>query len=284
MDKDLDKRIVELRGKQFSVHAIKNLVGIEDINYIQSVLDKDKLETIEMFKKIDRKSPDYSVKLINAVRLLRSDYNMNYREIAKALKESEYVIFDIIRRQPVSRNSNGGYARAKFTREEKRMRNKDIIRLNKEGKTLLEIGRIYFTSKQNISAIMKELEYQPISQTEALGIGAETPDVDVRILELESKIEELKEVLTSTRKRASIEKYHMNSQILDLRIGYVTALMENICFGKQDDETLKQYKALRHTLRRTYNALISTNAGDTIEVQKLNGIMPKLEATDKEIR
>lgn len=284
MDKDLEKRIVELRGKQFSVHAIKNLVGVDDINKIQEVLDRDKIKVIEQFKTIDRKAPNYSDKLINAVRLLRSEYNMNYREIGKALKESEYVIFDIIRRQPVSRNSNGGYARAKFTREEKRMRNKDIIKLNREGKTLLEIGRIYFTSKQNISAIMKELEYQPISQNEALGIGAEAPDTDVRILELEAKVEELKEILTTTRKQASITKYHMNSQILDLRIGYVTALMENICFGKQDDETLKQYKALRHTLRRTYNALISTNAGETIEAQKLNDIIPRLELTDKEIR
>lgn len=283
LSKDLEKRIIELRGKQFSMPEIMRMVGLDNPTQVAEVLDRDKIACINAFKQVDKNSVNYREVLINAVRLLRTEYKMNYRQISEALGESEYIIFDIIRRNPVSLGCSG-YIKGVFTREEKRMRNEDMIRLNKEGKTLIEIGKIYFTSKQNVSAILKDIEYKPLSEKEALTVGIETPVESVKVQELEAQITELKNELVNARRQLAVAKYQMNGTILDLRIGYTGALMENINAGEPSDETVQQYKQLRHTLRRVYNALINGGAEETAEVEKLTKIMPKLLKTDKLVK
>ena len=272
----METRIVELRGKHFSFLEILNIVGTTNAEGVAEVLNRDMYAAIESFRNVPKNSPKYREVFVNAVRLLRTEYNMNYKQIAEAVGESEYVVFDIIRRNPVSLGVNG-YVKSSFTREEKRMRNRDMIRLNKSGKTLSEIGRIYFCSKQIISRIFKDIEYEPISEQAALSVGQEQPSKSADELIAESKINDVK-------RSASIAKYQLHQQILDLRLGYIQALMQNIAYGDPSEDTVKQYKTLRSTLKRTYNALVQAGGEETKEVEKLTDIMPKLAETDKLVK
>ena len=283
LSKDMETRIVELRGKHFSFLEILNIVGTTNAEGVAEVLNRDMYAAIESFRNVPKNSPKYREVFVNAVRLLRTEYNMNYKQIAEALGESEYVVFDIIRRNPVSLGVNG-YVKSSFTREEKRMRNRDMIRLNKSGKTLSEIGRIYFCSKQIISRIFKDIEYEPISEQAALSVGQEQPSKSADELIAESKINDLKKEITDVKRSASIAKYQLHQQILDLRLGYIQALMQNIAYGEPSEDTVKQYKTLRSTLKRTYNALVQAGGEETKEVEKLTDIMPKLAETDKLVK
>lgn len=271
LTKDLEKRIVAMRGKQYSPEEIMRITNAPDLATVREVLDRDMTAVVTAFKEVPKSSPKYRDILINAVRLLRTEYNMNYRQIAEALGESEYVIFDVIRRNDVSRGTNG-FIRASFTREEKRMRNEDMLRLNqKEGKTLSEIGKIYFVSKQIISRIFKTLEYKPISETEALAVGREDTNINTNVLNLTEEVEQLKKSLSDTKREASIARYHMNGQILDLRIALVTALSKNLeLIENPSDDIVNQYNMLLRTLKRTQAALLKTGGEETIELKKIS--------------
>ena len=273
--------MLELRSKQYSLPEIMKLTNAKNVQQVQDILDRDKEKCINAYKSTDKSSSTYQEVLLHSVKLLRTEYHLNYKEIAQDLNESQYLIFDIIRRNPVSSGKNNNYIKGYFTREEKRMRNEDMIRLNREGKTFAEIGRIFYTSKQNISQIFQEMGVKPLSEKEALSIGIEVSGAE---LSLQDKNIELKNKLVNIQKQSAMAKYHMNGLVQNLRIRYVTVLAKLINSGVADDNDIKEYKLVHQALMRTHNAMVKTNSIDTPLFKQLEGVIPLLTRTNVKVK
>lgn len=282
--KDLESRVLELRGRQFSLPEIVRLTKAESTKQVQEILDKERNQSVQAYKNMDKTSETYQQVLIHVVRLLRSEYHLNYKEIAEELNENEYLIFDVIRRNPVSSGKTKGFVRGYFTREEKRMRNEDMLRLNREGKTLAEIGRIFFTSKQNVSQIFQDMGVKPLSDKEALAVGVEPPAYSIKEMELESKVKELQTKLLNTQKQYAMSKYHLNGIIQDLRIKNIKVLAQLIDSGQANEDIIKEYKLVHHTIMRTYNALVKTNGTDTAAFKKIDEVIPLLARINVKVK
>lgn len=282
--KDLESQVLELRGRQYSLPEIVKMTKAESIRQVEEILEREKVQSIEAYKNTDKGSDVYQEVLVHVVKLLRNEYHLNYREIANELGESEYLIFDIIRRNAVSSGKNNNYVKGYFTREEKRMRNEDMIRLNREGKTFSEIGRIFYTSKQNVSQIFKEIGVKPLSEKEALTVGIKLPELSGADLNLKDKNKELQTKLGTTQKQFAMTKYHMNGIIQDLRVKYVTALAKLISNGVADEETIKEYKLTHQAIMRTYNNLVKTDSTDTALFRQLEKVIPLLTRTNVKVR
>ena len=277
--KDLESRVLSLRGKHYSPSEIVKLTGADSPQQVQDILDKSKEEIISAYKATSKLSDTYSEVLTHTLRILRNGYHMNYRELAQALDEDEYVIFDYIRRNPVSSGKHSNYVKGYFTREEKRMRNEDMVRLNREGKTFAEIGKIFYVSKQNISQIFKEIKVKPLSEKEALSVG-----IDVEVTEEELALKDKNKVLSNKvctlQKHLAMTKYYMNGLIQDLRVKYILSLSKSIINGNADEEDIKEYKLLHQTVMRTYNTMVKSNVIDTALFKQIDSIIPKLARTN----
>lgn len=283
--KDLERRVLSLRARQYSLPEVMKLANADSIKQVQEILDKDKNESIAAYKNADKSSDTYSEVLIHVVRLLRNEYRMNYRDIAKALEENEYLIFDVIRRNKVTLGKNNNYIRGYFTREEKRMRNEDMLRLNREGKTFAEIGRIFYTSKQNVSQIFQDMGEKPLSEKQAISVGLDVPKGDsVEIMKLQSTVKDLKEKLNAVQKQHAMTKYHMNGIIQDLRISYIKSLARELELNSENAEASEEYKKIHHTIMRTYNSLVKTNGTETAMFKKIEDIIPMLARTNVKLK
>lgn len=279
MKTDLENRVLALRGKHYSPSEIVKLTGAESTQQVQDILERDKAEIISTFKATSKISDTYPEVLTQTLRTLRNGYHMNYREIAAAIDENEYIVFDYIRRNPISSGKHSNYVKGYFTREEKRMRNEDMVRLNREGKTFAEIGKIFYVSKQNISQIFKELNVKPLSEREAQTVGIDV-EVSAEDLVLKDKNKVLANKVETLQKNLAMTKYHMNGIIHDLRVKYISSLAKVIANGNADEEDIKEYKLLHQTIMRTYNTLVKSNVTETALFKQIEAIIPKLVKTN----
>lgn len=284
MKTDLESRVLELRGTQYSPAEVMKLTGASSVQQVNDILEQDKEKVLRLFKDTPATSETYNEVLLHTVKYLRNNYHMNYREIAEAMGLSQYLVFDLIRRSPVSSGKHNNYVKGYFTREEKRMRNEDMIRMNKEGKTFAEIGRTFYVSKQNISQIFKEMKVKPISEKEALSVGVGYLEVSPEDIELKDKNKELKDKIINLQKQLAMTRYYMNGQIHELRIKYITAIAKQIEKGIADSADIKEYKVIHQSLMRTYNTMVKEDTTDTALFKQIEAIIPLLARTNVKLK
>lgn len=231
---------------------------------------------IKQFKSLNpvNENKEYMEQLVPLVAELRCSHNLNYDRISEILGVKGSTIFNIIRDYPVSTGKNGNLIKNAINREEKRIRNSEMVRMNAlDGITLEGIAQEFDISKQRVSAIFKQLKYTPLDSEAVSKLDANKHSATLIQAEnetLQKTISELKGTISSLRQADIIQKSHYAKLTRELRIKLFCKIMANPTIND-----IKDYKIIKKTLVTYYNKLVGTDNTD-----ELNAIEQLLKEAD----
>lgn len=277
--KKLGQDILFMRYKQLqNVPTIATTLGVSE-EVVRSCIDEDMSKRIALFKETSKTSKSYSARKIDTINFLRNEQQKSCEEIAELLGLSQNVVYSAINSK--STKSSKSTHKVALTRDEKRKRNEEILRLNvEEGMTLEAIGKQFNLTKQRISDILREMGHIPLTGNK---IKAMDQNKNKSILAKKSvdtynnKLEELGSEVRIAKQKLSIYKYYAARQFTELRCELMQCILDNW----EHNKPLSQYKGLAKTLRAGLSHLINNGDESSLEYQMLKGIVSKCDELEK---
>lgn len=275
IDKKLSQDILFMRYKQLqNATTIANTLSIPEED-VRACIELDTKNRIKIFKDTSKTSKNYNLRKTDIINFLRNEQQRSCEEIAELLELSQSTIYTALNTSTAKTSKN--QHRVALTREEKRKRNEEILRLNvEEGLTLEAIGKQYGLTKQRISDILRDMGHIPLTGNK---IKALDKNKNKSILSKKSittynqKLEELGTELRITKQKLSLYKFYTTRQLIEVRC----ELMRCILLNWEHNKPIGQYKTLAKTLRVNYNHYQKQGDTKSIEYQLLHEIVTKCD-------
>lgn len=245
------------------VEEIANKTGLTE-SVIRGVLGQHSKSMIRQFANARSQYGSYCRTREDVIKFFRDQQQKSVNEIASLLGISTQEVLETIRDVSIMETGK----KSSLTREEKRKRNEEMVRMNAEGGlSLAAIGARFNLSKQRVSDIFKQMNYKPITDKQVFEKDIEVFTPMMKKAVKEDFRNELKNRLTeldNLKQQFSMYKYNTGKLILDLRI----KLMERFIQEKEITtfEDYITYKNLHRVLSTTLSQMINKTANDDVVV------------------
>lgn len=277
ISKKMGEDILFMRYKQLNnVFSIAATLGISE-DEVREFLDRDTEARIKVFKDTPKTSDKYNLRKTDIINFLRNEQQKSCEEIAEMTGLSVNNVYESMRSKPLNKPGH----RVVLSREEKRKRNDEILRLNvEEGLTLEAIGKQFGLTRQRVSDILRSMGHVPLTGNT---IRAMDKEKNRSILSKKSidtynnKLKDLGRELRIVKQKHSMYKYYTTRQLIELRCELMQCILDNW----EHNKPISQYKGLAKTLRVNLKHFSKANNEQTLEYQLLRDIVGKCDELDK---